>query len=125
MREPGKSICLLAFGSMVETAVNVRENLIREGLKNVSLLNMRFAKPVDEKAVLEAANENDILVTMEENVYEGGIGQRILDIVAGMDKTFLSIALPDTYVEHGNVDLLKKEMGIDAGTITEKILNML
>ena len=123
--DKGKNICLMAFGSMVETAVSVREKLLAEGLKNVSLLNLRFAKPVDEAAVLEAAGENDILVTLEENVYEGGVGQRILDLVADMDKKVLSIALPDTYVEHGNADLLKKEMGIDALTVTEKILALI
>lgn len=124
--EPGGgrgSIALLAFGSMVETAVNVRARLLEEGIKDVSLLNLRFAKPLDTEAVLKAAETHSLIVTMEENIYEGGIGQRIADRISRMEKPprVLSVALPDTYVEHGNVNLLKEEMGLDEESILSAI----
>ncbi len=117
------SIALLAFGSMVETAVNVRARLLEEGIKDVSLLNLRFAKPLDTEAVLKAAETHSLIVTMEENIYEGGIGQRIADRISRMEKPprVLSVALPDTYVEHGNVNLLKEEMGLDEESILSAI----
>ena len=124
-REEGKekSIALLAFGSMVETAVNVRRSLLEEGREGVSLLNLRFAKPLDEEAVLEAAAGHDLIVTMEENIYEGGIGQRIRELIRNTPNApaVISIALPDTYVEHGNVKLLKKELGLDEESILSRI----
>lgn len=118
-----KDIALLAVGSMVKTAVEVREELKKKGYF-CTLVNARFIKPVDE-AMLERVCENhDLLVTMEENVASGGFGEKVrifLDEKGGKNQ-LLPITLPDEYVEHGNVDLLKKEVGIDTETIIEKIL---
>ncbi len=120
------SIALLAFGSMVETAEKVRLLLAEKGITLVSLLNLRFAKPLDTEAVLEAGFGHDLVVTLEENVFEGGIGQRILDLVTEKEcgTKVLPIALPDAYVEHGSADILKKELGIDAESIFEKIMEI-
>ncbi|MBR4758906.1 MAG: 1-deoxy-D-xylulose-5-phosphate synthase [Lachnospiraceae bacterium] len=117
-------IALLAFGSMVETAEQVRTLLEEKGITQVSLLNLRFAKPLDENAVIEAGQGHDLVVTMEENVFEGGIGQRILDLMTeeGSKAKVLPIALPDAYVEHGSAAILKKELGIDAESIFDKIM---
>ena len=119
-------IALFAVGSMVKTAEKVRELLKEKGL-NVSIVNARFVKPIDEAAVEEACKNHPLIVTMEENVSCGGYGEKVLDYMnrAGLHNSFLNISIPDAYVEHGNVELLKKEIGLDAESIVEKIVNCL
>ncbi len=116
-------IILFAVGTMVQTAVEVREELRVHGFP-CSLVNARFVKPIDEEAVYEAATNHKLLVTMEENVASGGYGEHVQDYVNrnNISISVLNIALPDEYVEHGNVGILKKEVGIDKDTIVKKIL---
>ena len=116
-------ICLMAVGSMVKTAEEVRDRLKNAGY-HCSLINARFVKPIDENAVEWAERNHKIIVTMEENVASGGYGEKVrekLDELPAGAK-LVRIAIPDEYVEHGNVDLLKKEIGIDTDTIVEKIM---
>lgn len=118
-----KDVCLLAVGSMVKTAEEVRK-LIREAGYGCSLINARFVKPIDEKAVEYAKKYHGITAAMEENVASGGYGERVreyFDTLPG-EGELLNFAIPDEYVEHGNVDLLKKEIGIDAASIAGAIL---
>ena len=121
-----KEIALLAVGSMVKTAEEVR-NLLKEKGYGVSLVNARFVKPLDEEAVREACEGHELIVTMEENVACGGYGEKVLDYMnrSGYRNRLVNIAIPDTYVEHGNVELLKQEIGIDAGSIVKRIWEVL
>ncbi len=117
-----KDIALLAVGSMVEVAIEIREVLKEKGY-SVSLVNARFVKPVDEK-LLENLNENHrLIVTMEENVLNGGFGERVLRITRDMNLKYkvINIAIPNVYVEHGNIEILKSEIGLDKETILNKI----
>ncbi len=115
-------IALFAVGSMVATAEKVRDALKAKGF-NVSLINARFVKPIDEDMVDRLASNHSLVVTMEENVLSGGFGEKVIDHVVEkeLDLNVLPIAIPDEYVEHGNVDLLKKEIGIDADSIVDKV----
>ena len=118
-------ICLIAVGSMVKTAVEVREALKAEAY-SCSLINARFVKPLDEK-MAEMASRHKLVVTLEENVKNGGFGERFrLAFDEKYEKKdspeFMHIALPDAYVEHGNVALLKKELGLDTESIVKAIL---
>ena len=121
-----KEIALFAVGSMVKTAEAVREKLKQMG-HQVSLINARFVKPIDEEAVLEAMSDHSLIVTMEENVAIGGYGEKVLECLKLHDASnkFLSISIPDAYVEHGNVELLKKEIQIDEESVVERILEIL
>jgi 1-deoxy-D-xylulose-5-phosphate synthase len=118
-----KDIALVALGSMVKTAVTVRENLKFMGY-NCSIINARFAKPVDKEIIEEATKDHNLVVTLEENVASGGFGEKVFDVLydIGFKGKSLKVCIPDEYVEHGNVDILKKEIGIDAGTIIDRIL---
>ena len=116
-------IALLAVGSMVKTAVEVRDRL-REMGYGCTLVNARFVKPLDQEMLRTVQSEHNLLVTMEENVKAGGFSEAVLEYLNEIkSKTrMISIALPDDYVEHGNVDLLKQECGIDAESIVKKIV---
>lgn len=115
-------ICLLAVGSMVKTALEVQERLKALGYK-CSVVNARFVKPIDEEAVRWASENHKLVVSMEENVASGGYGEKVRAYMATIEEhaAFMQVAIPDEYVEHGNVELLKKAIGIDAETIVERI----
>ena len=115
-------IALFAVGSMVKTAEQVRGQLKEMGY-GVSLINARFVKPIDEEAVKEACRDHLLIVTLEENVY----GEKVLDCMNrnGLKNGLLNISIPDAYVEHGNAEVLKREIGIDADSIVRRICGML
>lgn len=118
-----RGIALLAVGSMVKTAVEVRSRLRDLGY-SCSLINARFVKPLDEELLRRAAKEHRLLVTMEENVRSGGFGDKVLEYLNDIqaEVPVISIALPDDYVEHGNVDVLKRETCVDPDSIIKQIL---
>lgn len=115
-------IALLAVGSMVPDAIQVRERLKETG-KACTLVNARFVKPIDEEMVRRLAKNHKLLVTLEENVASGGYGEKVRELIdrENLDVKVLTITVPDEYVEHGNVDILKKEIGIDVDTILNRI----
>ncbi|MBQ6788507.1 MAG: 1-deoxy-D-xylulose-5-phosphate synthase [Lachnospiraceae bacterium] len=117
-----KSIVLVAVGSMIKTALIVREALKAKGYQ-CSIINARFVKPIDTEILDEACETHSLVVTMEENVASGGFGEKVREYLdQRVDKPqLLNINLPDEYVEHGNVDILRKEVGIDAETIQNRI----
>jgi 1-deoxy-D-xylulose-5-phosphate synthase len=116
-------IALFALGSMVRTAEEVRTILKDKGYP-VSLVNARFAKPIDTDVIEEICKSHSLIVTLEENVSSGGYGEKVRDYVFDnkLDCDVEIIALPDDYVEHGNVDLLKQEVGIDTDSIVTKVI---
>lgn len=115
-------VALLAVGSMVKVALTVRDRLKEKGIA-CSLVNARFVKPIDEALIAKLSKENRLIVTMEENVASGGFGERVRAYVDALEEAadVLTIAIPDEYVEHGNVELLKQEVGIDAASVEEKV----
>ncbi|WP_026653188.1 1-deoxy-D-xylulose-5-phosphate synthase [Butyrivibrio proteoclasticus] len=118
-----KDVCLLALGSMVKIAESVRDKLKQNGI-NCTLVNARFAKPIDTDYIHMATGNHKLIVTMEENVAHGGFGELVRDYIDQnrLDTYVLSIAIGDEFVTHGNVDILRKELGIDADSVANKIL---
>lgn len=119
-----EDICILAVGSMVKTAVSVRKILKDIGYA-CSLVNVRFVKPIDEQLIQEFSGTHKLLVTMEENVARGGFGESVrsyVDSLPGVRAKVLSVSLPDLYVEHGSVDLLKEELGLTEGCVAKRIV---
>jgi len=115
--EPGRRVALLAFGSLNTPAAEVAEAL------DASHLNMRSIKPLDREAVLAAAADHDLLVTLEENVVAGGAGSAVNELLAaeGVKAEVLNLGLPDAFVEHGKPAELLAECGLDAEGIEEAI----
>jgi 1-deoxy-D-xylulose-5-phosphate synthase len=117
----GKSIALLAFGSMVAPALTVGNEL------NASVANMRFIKPLDESLILELARGHDLLVTLEENTVHGGAGSAVNEFLAasGLLIDCLNLGLPDEFIEHGERNELLRDCGLDAAGIRHAILQRL
>ena len=118
----GEGIALLAVGSMVSTAEHIRDKLKEEGY-DLTLANGRFIKPIDVKLVDRLAATHDCIVTLEENVLQGGFGLQVTSYIHKHypDVRVLNIALPDAYVEHGNVSLLREALGIDSDSIIRRM----
>ena len=118
-----EDIVLLAVGSMVKTAETVRHELRERGF-SCTLVNARFVKPVDKDLILTLSRDHRLFVTMEENVRCGGFGEHVLDYLneIGSEASVLNISLPDDYIEHGNVEVLKEETGISASIILKKVI---
>lgn len=116
-------IALLAVGSMVKAAEQVRAILKDTGY-NCTLVNARFVKPIDEDLLEDLAADHRMIVTIEENVRCGGYGDHVLEYIEDRSLPVqpMAIAIPDEYVEHGNVSLLYKEVGLDPEMIAKKII---
>ena len=115
-------VAIFALGSMVATALGVRERLKEQG-HACTLVNARFAKPFDAEMIRRLSGNHGLIVTMEENVASGGLGEKVRALAdeERLPVRILSIHIPDEYVEHGNVEILKREIGIDEESILEKI----
>lgn len=114
-------VALLPLGSMVETAVEVRRILKAMGYQ-VSLINARFAKPIDEECLSRAAKSHKLIVPMEEGVMTGGFCQAVVNWChANSSVNVCPVALPDTFIEHGSVAELKKKYILDAQGIADRV----
>ena len=120
----GEQVALVAVGSMVETAVQVKDYLAKEGLQ-VTVVNARFIKPLDTEMLDMLSQKHNMIVTMEENVLRGGFGEAVADyyMTKGLPVFVKHVGIPDEFVEHGNVARLKQSMGMDPWAISANILN--
>lgn len=116
-------IALLAYGSMIPTALAVRGEL-KDLHYQCSLINARFAKPLDEQLLLSLSADHKLLVTLEENVITGGFGQQVTQFLTdtGQAIKVIQIAIPDRFVEQGSVGRLREETGLDPAFIVKKIV---
>lgn len=119
-------VALFALGGMVAIAEEVRNRLKERG-HSCTLVNARFAKPFDEEMIRRLASTHKLLVTMEENVKSGGMGEHIESFLFSqkLDVSILTVSVPDQFVEHGNVNALREMLGIDAASVAARILEVL
>ena len=113
----GSGVALLAFGSMVSTCREVAESL------GATLIDMRFVKPLDRQAIIDAATEHELLVTVEENATAGGAGSGVNELLAteGITVPMLNIGLEDRYIQHGTRSECLHLAGLDAEGVLERI----
>lgn len=118
-------IALFALGSMVSTGEHVREKLKARGYA-CTLVNARFVKPLDTDMLDRLCRNHRLIVTMEENVLRGGMGMCATRYIHEKNPQIpvLQIALPDAYVEHGNVTKLREMLGIDSDSVLRRILEI-
>ncbi|MCW5940439.1 MAG: 1-deoxy-D-xylulose-5-phosphate synthase [Fimbriimonadaceae bacterium] len=113
------TIAIIALGSMVSEAWRAAQSLAEEGVR-ASVVNARWAKPLDAETLARVAEECGSLVTVEENVRIGGFGQQVRDALAerGLGKVPIEIvALPDEFVEHGAQPIIREECGLSADAL--------
>jgi len=109
----GQSIALLAFGSLLYSALAVGESL------DATVVNMRFVKPLDEKLLSKLAKTHQLLVTLEENVKQGGAGSAVSQYLhrQGIPCDVFILGFPDSFIEHGDPGTLLSEAGLDTAAI--------
>jgi 1-deoxy-D-xylulose-5-phosphate synthase len=117
IKRQGKSVAILAFGSMLAPSVAAGE------LLDATVANMRFIKPLDVELVLELAKTHDALVTVEEGSIMGGAGSAVAEALAaaGCVKPLLNLGLPDRFIDHGDVTQLLAQCGLNAEGIAASI----
>ena len=117
----GKDLLIIALGSMVAPSLEAAEALKKDGL-SVGVINSRFAKPLDKKLTDYAKAAGTVLV-VEENIKQGGFGSAVLELFADKGVRNLNIKLlgiPDLFVEHGAVSILKEKYGLDSSGIVKE-----
>ncbi|TCK02917.1 1-deoxy-D-xylulose-5-phosphate synthase [Phorcysia thermohydrogeniphila] len=120
----GKEIAILATGWTVYQALKAAESLEKKGI-SVTVVNARFIKPMDEELLKRIASEHSVIVTVEENVVKGGFGSGVDEFLSPWySGRVFNLGLPDRFIEHGEQNLLRCIVGIDAERIEKKILEL-
>lgn len=118
----GRDLTIIAVGSTVYPALEAAESLEAEGV-SADVINARFVKPLDEELILASAEKTGHVITVEENALQGGFGSAVMELFEEKDMLSLikvkRLGVPDSFVEHGPQDVLRKEVGIDSEGIVK------
>lgn len=124
---PDSSVTIVAIGSMVSAAYEAAQRLAERGIES-TVVNARFAKPIDADTICELAARTGRLITIEENTRRGGFGEAVRDAVQERGLYHVRqkvLALPDKFVEHGTQPIIRSECGLDADSVIECALGLL
>jgi 1-deoxy-D-xylulose-5-phosphate synthase len=121
VRRTGKNIAILAFGSMLQPSLEAGEIL------DATVVNMRFIKPMDDALIIKIAGNHELLVTVEENVVQGGAGSAVNEVLAenGMAIRIANFGLPDRLIEHGTQQDMLNDAGLTSTGITAYIRSLM
>jgi len=121
LREGGDGL-IIAVGSMVRPALAAAEMLATEGI-TLSVLDARFIKPLDREQIIALAETSPLVMTIEENVLQGGFGSAILELFSdvGLQVPVVRLGIPDTFIEQGSQPQLYASLGLDAEHIAARI----
>ena len=121
VRYKGKNIAILAFGTMVESCERIGKEL------NATVVNMRFVKPIDESLILNICEEHHLIITVEENVVQGGAGSAVNEVLAayGISQRIVNHGLPDRLIQHGTRDDMLRDAGLDYEGIRNFIMHQI
>lgn len=122
----GKDVAILAIGAMVAPALEAAQELATNGI-DATVVNARFAKPVDSELVTELVSHIKRVVTVEENTLNGGFGNSIVNLLqkSGVSNIQVkSIGLPDDFIEQGTQAMLRAKYGLDARGIARQVLTL-
>ena len=117
VRRQGKKVAILAFGNMLAAALAAAEEI------DATVVNMRFAKPIDDTLVADMAGSHELLVTVEDHAAQGGAGSAVSEALAtrGIATAILHLGLPDRFIDHGDVQQLFARLGLDRAGIVASI----
>jgi Deoxyxylulose-5-phosphate synthase len=118
----GEDGVILAVGYPVYQALKAAEELRKEGIR-LGVVNARFVKPMDEQMLLGLCSRYDLFITVEDNTVVGGFGSGVLEFLSnkGILKRVITLGIPDRFIEHGNQNLLRNLVGIDAEGIARSV----
>ena len=121
----GKEICLIGIGKFVAKAQLAAERLKEQGIE-VSVINSRFLKPLDEATILEFMKKSQIVATLEDASIKCGLGSEIesLAFENKINTKVVKIGYPDEFVKHGKCDEIEQKYGIDVESIVQKIMEL-
>jgi len=123
----GDDLAIIATGLMVQPAIEAAKNLEEDEHISATIVNARFVKPLDVELIMELAQKTGKIVTVEENVIQGGFGSAILELLQAHDLDHVivrCIGLPDKYIEHGPQSILRHKYGLDAEGIEKVALGI-
>ncbi|MDD2903380.1 MAG: 1-deoxy-D-xylulose-5-phosphate synthase [Syntrophales bacterium] len=123
----GDDLLILALGASVHHALEAARDLKKQGYKT-TVVNARFVKPLDTQLILSLAAKCGRVLTVEENVAQGGFGSAVLELFSDHGLTGIPVkrlAIPDVFMEHGKPDILRKKYGLDAAGILKGALELL
>jgi 1-deoxy-D-xylulose-5-phosphate synthase len=124
----GKKLAIINFGARLKECLNASINLKKKGI-NISIVDARFAKPLDEKLIWQLATNHEAIITIEEGSI-GGFGSHVVKFISEknlLDKglKFRSMILPDKFIDQDKPELMYKLAGLDSQTIEEKVMDLL
>lgn len=122
----GKDVVIWAVGNMVATAFECVTCLNEKGI-SATVINSRFIKPFDEQLLIKLCNNNKLLVSLEDNVLNGGMAETIALLLTqnNININYVALGIPNRFIPHGNVTLLKKELGLDKESVCNTIIKEL
>jgi len=120
--DEGRDIAILAVGKYVYRALEVKKQLRLKGF-NLTVVNARFIKPMDENLLNKLLKTHEFVITAEDGVLNGGFGSAVAEFVIdnGYSNKVLRFGIPDKFIEHGKVELLEKDLGLDVNSMVNKI----
>ncbi len=124
----GKKVALLNFGARLNECLIAKENLSKKGI-NITLIDARFAKPLDENLIWQVSTDHEVLITIEEGSV-GGFGSHVAQFLSeknllDSNLKFRSMILPDRFIDHDKPELMYKYAGLDSSSIENKVLDTL
>jgi len=124
----GKKVAIVNFGARLNECLIAHDNLAKKGI-NVTIVDARFAKPLDENLLWQIATDHEVMITIEEGSI-GGFGSHVSQFLSNSNildgnLKYRSMILPDRFIDHDKPDLMYKYAGLDAKSIEEKILDTL
>jgi 1-deoxy-D-xylulose-5-phosphate synthase len=118
----GSDGAILAYGSMVETAITASDHLRQRGL-HVEVVNARFVKPLDAAGILALADRHDTVLTLEDHARMGGFGSAVLELIAAegpVRARVQCLGVPDRFIAHASRDEMYRELGLDAAAVAAR-----
>lgn len=125
--QQGEDVALIAIGHMVDPALKAAQTLEKEGI-TPTVVNARFSKPLDRALISRIARKHRYLITIEEHVLNGGFGSAVLE---GLEQEGIygneikRIGVPDTFIEHGSVKILREQLGLTSEGIAQEVRMMM
>jgi 1-deoxy-D-xylulose-5-phosphate synthase len=122
----GEDVVIWAVGNMVATAFECVTCLKEKGI-SATVINSRFIKPFDEQLLIKLCNDNKLLVSLEDNVLDGGMAETIALLLnqKNININYVALGIPNSFIPHGDVTLLKKELGLDKESVCNTIIKKL